>query len=253
MMRKLAVVLFGLALLAAPSARAQEGATPLPHQSWSFEGPFGTFNRGALQRGFQVYNEVCSNCHSMNLLSYHDLSGIGYTPSEIKAIAAQKQVTAGPNAQGDMFQRPALPSDHFVAPYPNDNAARAAHNGALPPDLSVIVYARVGGPDYIYDLLNGFVKPPPGVKVRPNMNYNLYFPGHQIAMPQPLLGEDVTYADGTKATLPQEAHDVVTFLAWAADPHSDERKRTGAKVIIFLLAMTGILYAAKRKIWAEVH
>lgn len=253
MMRKLAVVLFGLALLAAPNARAQEGATPLPHQSWSFEGPFGTFNRGALQRGFQVYNEVCSNCHSMNLLSYHDLSGIGYTPSEIKAIAAQKQVTAGPNAQGDMFQRPALPSDHFVAPYPNDNAARAAHNGALPPDLSVIVYARVGGPDYIYDLLNGFVKPPPGVKVRPNMNYNLYFPGHQIAMPQPLLGEDVTYADGTKATLPQEAHDVVTFLAWAADPHSDERKRTGAKVIIFLLAMTGILYAAKRKIWAEVH
>jgi len=253
-MRKLAVAVIGLALFVAPGARAQdEGTQALPHQYWSFEGPFGTFDRGALQRGFQVYNEVCSNCHSMNLLAYHDLSGIGFSENAIKAIAAQKQVTDGPNDQGEMYQRPGRPSDHFVPPFPNDQANRAAHNGALPPDLSVIVYAREGGPDYVYDLLNGFVKPPPGVKVRDNMNYNLYFPGNQIAMPPPLSGDDVTYTDGTKATLQQEAHDVVTFLAWAADPHTEDRKRTGAKVIIFLLAMTGVLYAAKRKIWADVH
>lgn len=253
-MRNFALALFAIALMAAPVAHAQEEATPpLPHPYWSFEGPFGTFNRAALQRGFQVYNEVCSNCHSMNLLAYHDLSALGYNEAQIKAIAAQHQVTAGPNAQGDMYQRPARPSDHFVPPYPNEEAARAAHNGALPPDLSLIVYAREGGPDYVYGILTGFRNPPPGVKMRPNMNYNLYFPGHQIAMPQPLIGEDVTYHDGTKATLDQEAHDVVTFLAWAADPHMEARKRTGAKVIIFLLALSGVLYAAKRRIWADVH
>jgi ubiquinol-cytochrome c reductase cytochrome c1 subunit len=253
-MRKLALAVIGAALLAAPAARAQEEGTPsLPHQSWSFDGPFGTFDRGALQRGFQVYNEVCANCHSMNLLAYHDLSGIGYSENEIKAIAAQKQVTDGPNSQGDMYQRPGRPSDHFVPPFPNDQANRAAHNGALPPDLSVIVYAREGGADYVYDLLTGFTNPPAGVTMRDNMNYDLYFPGHQIAMPPPLSDDIVTYADGTKATTQQEAHDVATFLAWAAEPHMEDRKRTGAKVVIFLLAMTGILYAAKRKIWADVH
>jgi ubiquinol-cytochrome c reductase cytochrome c1 subunit len=255
-MRKvtLAVIAIAAVTLAAPALRAQEEATPpLPHQSWSFEGPFGTFDRAALQRGFQVYDQVCSNCHSMNLLAYHDLSGIGFGENEIKAIAAQKQVTDGPNDQGDMFQRPGRASDHFVPPFPNDQANRAAHNGALPPDLSVIVYAREGGPDYVYDLLNGFTDPPAGVKLRPNMYYDKYFPGHQIAMPPPLSDDIVTYSDGTKATTAQEAHDVVTFLAWAADPHTEDRKRTGAKVIIFLLVMTGILYAAKRKIWAEVH
>lgn len=255
-MRRLALAVIAIAAvtLAAPALRAQEEATPpLPHQSWSFEGPFGTFDRAALQRGFQVYDQVCSNCHSMNLLAYHDLSGIGFGDNEIKAIAAQKQVTDGPNDQGDMFQRPGRASDHFVPPFPNDQANRAAHNGALPPDLSVIIYAREGGPDYVYDLLTGFSDPPPGFKLRENMNYDKYFPGHQIAMPPPLSDDIVTYSDGTKATVAQEAHDVVTFLAWAADPHQEDRKRTGAKVIIFLLVMTGILYAAKRKIWAEVH
>ena len=253
-MLKLTLAIIAALTLAAPALRAQEEATPpLPHQSWSFEGTFGTFDRAALQRGFQVYDQVCSNCHAMSLLSYHDLSGIGFGENEIKAIAAQKQVTDGPNDQGDMYQRPGRASDHFVAPFPNDQASRAAHNGALPPDLSVIVYAREGGADYVYDLLTGFSDPPPGVKLRENMNYDKYFPGHQIAMPPPLSDDIVTYSDGTKATVAQEAHDVVTFLAWAADPHTEDRKRTGAKVIIFLLVMTGILYAAKRKIWAEVH
>ena len=225
----------------------------MPHQEWSFSGPFGTFDRAALQRGFQIYSEVCSNCHSLNLLAYRDLSALGYSDDEVKAIAAQKEVTAGPNDEGDMFQRPAQPSDHFVPPFPNDQANRAAHNGALPPDLSLIVKARAGGPDYVYAILTGFQAPPAGVTIPDTMNYNLYFPGHQIAMPPPLADDIVTYADGTKATLSQEAHDVTTFLTWAAEPTLEERERTGAKVLIFLFGMTGVLYLAKRKIWAEVH
>ena len=252
----------GLALAAfAAPAFAQE-QPPMPTQSWSFDGPFGTFDRAAAQRGFQVYEEVCSHCHSMNLLHYRDLEGLGYTEEEIKAIAATHQVTDGPNDQGAMYQRPGRPSDSFVAPFPNAQAARAALNGALPPDLSVIVLARAdssltkdlgGGADYVDALLQGFKEPPSGFHMAEGMNYDEYFPGHQIAMPQPLAGDDVKYADGTKATLPQEAHDVATFLAWASDPSMEERKRTGAKVLIFLLAMTGILYAAKRQIWADVH
>ena len=238
---------------ATPALAEDEAPPPLPHPGWSFGGIFGTYDRAALQRGFQVYSEVCSNCHSMNLLHYRDLAALGYTNDEIKAIAAQKQVTAGPNDQGDMFQRPAQPADPFVAPYANDEQARAAHNGALPPDLSDIVKARDGGVDYIYGILTGFTDAPANFKLNDGMSYNAYFPGHQIAMPQPLSDGSVTYADGTKATLPQEAHDVVTFLAWASHPNMEERKRVGAKTILFLLAMTGVLYAAKRKVWAELH
>lgn len=255
-MRKLVLALAGLGVLAlgAGSARAQEDVMPpLPHEPWSFEGPFGTFDRAALQRGYQIYNEVCSNCHSMNLLSYRDLAALGYKPEEISTIAAQKQVTDGPNDQGEMFQRPGRPSDHFVAPYPNDQAARAAHNGALPPDLSLIIKARAGGSDYVYGILTGYQAAPPGFKMSDLMQYDKYFPGHAIAMPPPLSDDVVTYADGTKATLSQEAQDVVTFLTWASEPNAEQRKRTGAKVVIFLVAMTGVLYGAKRKIWADVH
>ncbi len=268
-MLKPVVTLAGLALLAlvAAPASAQE-AVPVPSQSWSFGGPFGTFDRASLQRGFQVYEEVCSHCHSMNLLHYGDLGpngpggGIGYTEQEVAAIAAQHQVTDGPNGGGQRFQRPARPSDAFVPPFPNEKAARAALNGALPPDLSLIIKARAdsslvkditGGADYVDALLQGFKQPPKGFKMSPNMNYNIYFPGDQIAMPQPLNGNDVKFADGTHATLPQEAHDVATFLAWASEPMMEERKRTGIKVLIFLLALTAVLYAAKRQIWAEIH
>ena len=241
---------------AAGAAQAQEEATPpLPHPGWSFSGIFGTFDRAALQRGFQVYNEVCANCHAMSLLHYRDLAAMGYDDDAIKAIAAQKQVTAGPNDQGEMFQRPGLPADTFVAPFPNEQANRAAHNGALPPDLSLIVKAREGGVDYVYGLLTGFQDPPANVKLADGMSYDVYFPspGHQIAMPQPITDNSVTFADGTPALLPEEAHDVATFLAWAAEPTMEQRKRTGAKVILFLLVMTGLLYGAKRKIWAELH
>jgi ubiquinol-cytochrome c reductase cytochrome c1 subunit len=251
-MRVLALAGLALAALCAVPAVAQEVAEP-PKQSWSFDGPFGTYDRAAAQRGFQVYEEVCSHCHSMNLLHYRDLAGIGYSEDEIKAIAASKQVADGPNDQGEMYQRPGRPADTFVPPFPNVQAARAALNGALPPDLSLIVKAREGGADYVDALLQGFKPPPEGVKLAPNMQYDEYFPGHQIAMPPPLAGNDTQYADGTKPTLPQEAHDVATFLTWAAEPKMEERKFTGAKVLIFLLVMTGVLYAAKRQIWAEIH
>jgi ubiquinol-cytochrome c reductase cytochrome c1 subunit len=249
----------GLALLAGPAvAPAQEATSPLPKQTWPFEGVFGAFDRAAAQRGFQVYNEVCSNCHSLRLVTYGDLGpggpggGLGFSLEEVKAIAAAKQVP-DTNDQGEPVMRAALPADRFVAPYANEKAARATNNGALPPDLSVIVKAREGGPDYIYDLLTGYEEPPADVKLGEGMNYDEYFPGHQIAMPQPLNENSVTYADGTHATLDQEAYDVVNFLTWAGEPTMEERHRTGIKVILFLLVMTGILYAGKRRIWAAVH
>lgn len=251
--------LAGAALLAlgAGAAWAQESAEPsLPKLAWSFTGPFGTFDRAALQRGFQVYNEVCSACHSMNLLAYRDLEGpsaLGYSGEEVGAIAATKQVTDGPNDQGAMFLRAGRPADRFAAPFANEAAARAANGGALPPDLSVIIKARAGGADYVHAILTGFRDPPKDMKMAAGMNYNLYFPGHQIAMPAPLTDDRVTYADGTKATIDQEARDVTTFLVWASEPSMEERKRTGAKVIIFLLVMTGVLYGAKRRVWSSLH
>jgi ubiquinol-cytochrome c reductase cytochrome c1 subunit len=252
-MRKLVLGAAAALLLLAAPAFAQDEDITLPKQSWSFDGVFGTFDRAALQRGFQIYSEVCSNCHSMNLLRYRDLAALGYKDEEIKAIAAQKQVTAGPNDQGEMFQRPAQPADNFVPPFPNDQANRAAHNGALPPDLTLITRARAGGADYVYALLTGFKDAPANFKMNDGMSYDTYFPGHQIAMPQPLTDDSVKFADGTAATLPEEAHDVVTFLAWAAEPAMEQRKETGAKVMLFLLVMALVLYAAKRKIWQAVH
>jgi len=251
-MRALILAAAALAALAVSPAIAADEPS-MPHQTWSFSGPFGTFDRAAAQRGFEVYEEVCSRCHSMNLLHYRDLAGIGYNEEEIKAIAASKQVTDGPNDQGEMFQRPGRPSDKFVAPFANEQAARTALNGALPPDLSLIIKAREGGADYVDALLLGYKDAPAGFKMGDNMMYDEYFPGHQIAMPPPLAGNDVQYADGTKPTVTQEAHDVATFLTWASEPTMEERKFTGAKVLIFLLVMTGVLYAAKRQIWAEVH
>jgi ubiquinol-cytochrome c reductase cytochrome c1 subunit len=248
-----AALVAGLALLALTAPAGAQEQPPLPKQSWSFDGPFGTYDRAAAQRGFQVYEEVCSHCHSMNLLHYRDLAGIGYSEEEIKAIAASKQVTDGPNDQGEMFQRPGRPADKFVPPFPNEQAARAALNGALPPDLSLIIKAREGGADYIFALLQGYKDPPAGVKMADNMQYDEYFPGHQIAMPPPLSGNEVQYADATKPTQTQETRDVATFLTWASEPTMEERKYTGAKVLIFLLVMTGVLYGAKRQIWAELH
>ena len=238
--------------LAATPALAQEAPTP-PHQQWSWQGPFGTFDLAAAQRGFQVYSEVCSTCHSMHELHYRDLAGIGLTEDQIKAIAAAVTVPQGVDDQGQPKEGPATPGSQFRSPFPNEQAARAAENGALPPDLSLIVNAREGGPNYIYGILTGFAEAPSGFKMQDGMYYNKMFPGHQIGMPQPLQDGTVEYTDGTPNTLPQEAHDVVTFLSWAANPETVERKQIGVRVILFLVFMTGLTYALKRKVWSDVH
>ena len=236
------------------AARALEEAPEPPHQQWPFEGMFGTYDTAASQRGFQVYKEVCSACHAVKHLAFRNLEEIGYTEDQVKGIAAQYQVTDGPNDEGQMFQRPARPSDPIPGPFPNDQAARAANNGALPPDLSLITKAREGGPDYVYAILNGFKDPPPGFKLLEGTYYNQYFTGHQIKMPPPLTQTDqLKYADGTQATVPQMSHDVVSFLSWAAEPNLNDRHRIGFKVILFLIIATGVFYAAKRKIWSRIH
>lgn len=236
------------------AARALEEAPEPPHQQWPFEGVFGTYDTAASQRGFQVYKEVCSACHAVKHLAFRNLEEIGYTEDQVKGIAAQYQVTDGPNDEGQMFQRPARPSDPIPGPFPNDQAARAANNGALPPDLSLITKAREGGPDYVYAILNGFKDPPAGFKLLEGTYYNQYFTGHQIKMPPPLTQTDqLKYADGTQATVPQMSHDVVSFLSWAAEPNLNDRHRIGFKVILFLIIATGVFYAAKRKIWSRIH
>lgn len=253
-MRKAVYAVAGIAalVLGVGAVVAQSEAPSPPSVAWSFAGPFGTFDRAALQRGFQIYHEVCSNCHSLKLLHYRDLTALGYSEDEIKAFAAEKEVN-DLDDEGRPTKRKARPSDAFVPPFPNDQAARAALNGALPPDQSLLVKARDGGADYIYGLLTGYGEAPADMKMAEGMSYNNMFPGHQIAMPPPLVDDSVTYADGTKATVEQEAKDVTTFMAWAADPTMEERKKTGAKVIIFLLVLTLVLYGAKRKIWAALH
>jgi ubiquinol-cytochrome c reductase cytochrome c1 subunit len=253
-MSKLMIAAAAAALMSiAAPAGAAEGPE-VAKQEWSFSGMFGTFDRGALQRGLQVYREVCANCHSLNMIAFRNLSALGLSPDEIQAIAESYEVQDGPNDEGDMFMRQARPSDFFVPPFPNEQAARAANNGALPPDLSLIVKARKGRADYIYGVLTGYEdEPPAGVELMDGMYYNKAFPGHQIAMPPPLAEDSVEYADGTKATLDQESHDVVTFLTWASQPEMEARKRLGIKVMLFLIVLTAMLYAVKRKIWSDVH
>lgn len=248
-----AVAGLALAALAGPAWGQEAEAPSPPAQSWSFGGLFGTYDLAAAQRGFAVYSQVCSACHSMNLLHYRDLAGIGFSPDQIKAIAAAVTVPAGLNDQGEPITGPGTPASPFKAPYPNEKAARAALNGALPPDLSLIVNAREGGADYVYAILTGFKDAPPGMQIQQGMYYNEYFPGHQIAMPPPLQDDQVSFADATKATVAQEAHDVVTFLAWAANPELVERKQIGVRVVLFLALMTGLTYAVKRKVWVDVH
>ncbi len=251
------VLLLALLLGVSATAQASESNVLPPHRpmaGWPQEGAFGTFDRAALQRGFQVYKQVCSTCHSLKLLSYRNLADLGFNEQEVKAIAAESKVTDGPNDQGEMFERPARPSDAFVKPFANDQAARAANNGALPPDLSLIVKARHGGEDYIYSLLTGFgLSPTHGEKIAEGMTFNPYFPGHQIAMPPPLQADSVTYADGTQATIEQEARDVAQFLTWAAEPKMEARKQTGARVVLFLVLFAGVLYLLKRSFWTRVH
>jgi ubiquinol-cytochrome c reductase cytochrome c1 subunit len=247
-----ALVLGAAAVLTAAPARAAGEAIAIPDTRFSFEGLFGTFDRGGLQRGFQVYKEVCAACHGMRQLSYRNLLEIGLTEEQARNIAAQFQVVDGPNDQGEMFERPARLSDRFRRPFPNEQAARAANNGAYPPDLSVIVKARAGFADYIHALLIGYQDPPAGFNLMDGMHYNAYYPGHQIAMPNVLNPDQVEFADGTEASVANMARDVTTFLAWAAEPELEQRRAMGIRIIIFLIVLGGLTYAVKRKVWADV-
>ena len=222
-----------------------------PKLNWSFSSIIGTFDRASQQRGLQVYKEVCSGCHGLRLLAYRNLKAIGYNDDEIKAFASENSVNTI-NDDGEVVERHARPSDKFVSPYPNEQAARAANGGAYPPDLSLIIKARSGGADYLHALLTGYVDAPAEKKVPDGMYYNKYYSGNLIGMPQPLYEDGVTYADGTKASPDQMAKDVTAFLAWASEPEMEDRKRLGISVILFLLVLTILSYLAMKQIWAPI-
>lgn len=226
-----------------------EESPMLTKQIWPFSGMLGTFDRGALQRGFQVYKEVCAACHGLHYTRFRELQALGFNEQEIKAIAASYSVQDGPNDEGEMFERPGRPSDAMPSPYKNEKASRASNHGAYPPDLSLMVKARVGGANYLYALLTGFQTPPKGFVLGENMHYNAYFPGHQIAMAPPLSDGLVTFADGSPSTVQQMAKDVTTFLAWTAEPELEKRREMGFKVLFFLGIFTGLLFWIMRRIW----
>ena len=223
---------------------------------WSFKSLFGKFDRGSLQRGYQVYTEVCAGCHSMKYLSYRNLGEKGgpeFSEAEVKAIAASFEVDDGPNADGDMFVRPGKLSDKFVMPYENVKAAQAANGGAYPPDMSVLVKARGGGVDYIYSLLQGYEEAPNGMTLDEGVHYNKYMYGNKIRMSAPLSDDIVEYGDGTKATVEQMSKDVTTFLMWAAEPHLEARHQMGFKAIVYLIILTILVYFSMKKIWSRVE
>jgi len=275
------VAALGIGLAVALSANAQEGgaeeATPhyplkKPEQlDWSFDGPFGTYDKQQLQRGFKVYREVCSSCHSLNLVAFRNLTDLGYSEAQARTIAAEYQIQDGPNDQGEMFMREGTLSDYFPAPFENPEQAAASNNGAVPPDFSVIAQARAAergfptfifdiftqyaeaGPDYIHALLTGYEETPEGVEIPDGTYYNPYFlNGPSLSMPPPLSDGQVAYEDGSPETVDQYAKDVAAFLMWAAEPHLEERKATGFTVMVFLILFAGLVYLTKRKIWSEI-
>ena len=242
-------------LLTVPfSSFSEENNEKYMNTNWSFDGIFGTFDRASLQRGYQVYQEVCSGCHSMQHLNYRNLSESGgpeFSTEEAKAIAAQFETEDGPNSDGEMFMRPARLSDKFVKPYPNVAAATVANGGAYPPDMSVLAKARAGGANYIYSLLLGYEEPPTGFELDDGVYYNKYMPGNKIKMSAPLMDGIVEYSDGTEATAEQMAKDVTAFLVWAAEPHLEARHKMGFKAILYLLILLTLVYMSKQKVWSR--
>jgi ubiquinol-cytochrome c reductase cytochrome c1 subunit len=238
--------------LAASPALAAGGHEP-EKNDWSFNGVLGSFDKPALRRGYQVYMEVCSFCHGVEFIAFRNLTEIGLTEDEAKAAAEAVQIEDGPDDNGLMFMRPGRLSDRMPSPFPNEAAARASNGGALPPDLSLITKARPFGPDYLFALLTGFEDPPEGVEISPGMSYNPFFSGQQIAMFSPLYDDAVFYEDGTVATLEQMAEDITQFLMWTAEPKLEDRKRMGLGVMIFLVILTGMFIAVKRRVWADIH
>jgi ubiquinol-cytochrome c reductase cytochrome b/c1 subunit len=268
------IVAGGLLVGGVNTARAAEQDTP-PANKWSFAGPFGKFDRGSLQRGLKVYKEVCSNCHALSYIAFRNLGdpgGPGYSTAQVASLASEYKIKDGPNDSGAMFERPGRAADYFPSPFPNEQAARSANGGAAPPDLSLITKARAyergfpwfifdlftqyqeQGPDYVAAILQGFEdKPPADVQVPDGSYYNKYFPGHAIKMPKPLSDGQVTFDDGSPATVAQYAKDVTTFLMWAAEPHMEARKQLGFQVFFFLIIFAGLMYFTKKKVWADAH
>ena len=239
-------------------------------QSWTFSGIFGKYDKAQLQRGLKIYKEVCSACHSMKRVAFRNLEDLGYTEAQVKAFAAEYDVQDGPNGDGEMYDRKAVPSDYFPSPFPNEEAAAASNGGAAPPDFSLLAKARgvergfpqfifdmfvpyqEGGPDYIHALLTGYQEPPAGVEVGEGTHFNPHFmSGISLKMAQPISDDQVTYDDGTPQTLDQYSKDVSAFMMWAAEPKLEERKRTGFMVMIFLLGLTALIYLTKKSITAN--
>ncbi|WP_088342642.1 MULTISPECIES: cytochrome c1 [Rhodomicrobium] len=281
--KSLTLLVAASAIAYAGPSRAAEGegshGAEASRQDWTFGGLTGHFDRAQLRRGYTVYKNVCAACHGMRLMYFRNLSQPGgpeFATGNVEQFASEAQVQDGPDDNGDMFTRPGKPSDRFPSPYANAKAAAAAQNGAVPPDLSVMAKARAvessgawymspfhwirdivtnyqeGGPDYIYALLTGYAEPPAGFNLTAGMNYNKAFPGHQIAMPQPLTDGSVEYTDGTPGTVDNYARDVTAFLMWSAEPKLEERKRMGLKVLIYLVILAGLLYLSKRALWRNV-
>jgi len=257
------VITAALCVAPAIAMSAVEGTEP-EHQEWSFDGPFGLFDRAALQRGFHVYKDICAACHTLDLVAFRNLGdagGPGFTEAEVRALAASYMVPAEPDergrttdADGRPLTREATPADYYPSRFANDNAQRAANNGSLPPDLSLIVKARDGGADYLYALLTEYGHDAPEhLTVPPGQYYNPYFAGGLIAMPQPMFANQVVYADGTPATIEQMASDVTYFLAWTAEPKMEERKRLGFAVILFLIFFSGLCFLSYRRMWRNEH
>ena len=256
-MKKIIIIthLIFLLLIGSYQVNAAE-KTDLLKVDWSFNGLFGKFDRGSLQRGYQVYSEVCAACHSMKYLSYRNLSEKGgpeFSIEQAKAIAASFEITDGPNADGEMFTRPGKLSDKFLMPYENDKAAQAANGGAYPPDMSVLAKARSGGADYIYSLLLGYEEAPSGMSLDDGVYYNKYMYGNQIKMSAPLTEDLIEYGDGTEASIEQMSKDVTTFLMWAAEPHLETRHQMGFKAIVYLIILTVLVYFSMKKIWSRVE
>ena len=249
------LVLSFLLLVSLKPLQSAEMVDPIK-VDWSFKGLTGTFDRASLQRGFQVYKEVCASCHSMKHLSYRNLSQPGgpeFSKEQVKIIASQFEIRDGPNDDGEMFDRPARPSDNFVSPYANDKEATAANGGAYPPDMSVLVKARKGGADYIYSVLIGYTEPPANFELEEGVYYNKYMDGNKIKMSNQLSDGLVEYSDGTNASVEQMAKDVSTFLMWTAEPHLESRHRMGFKAIVYLIILTVLVYFSMKKIWSRIE
>lgn len=238
------------------SALGAGGEVHLKHEHWSFDGYTGSYDKAALKRGLQVYRDVCSACHGLEFVAFRNLSdegGLELPVDQMKALAAEYEMP-DIDDEGEATMRPGTPPDYFPSPYANSTQAEAMNGGAIPPDLSLMAKARHDGPNYIFSLLSGYEEEVPhDVEVGEGLNYNPYFPGGQLAMAQPLYGDDVEYADGTEATIEQEARDVAHFLMWVAEPHLEARKDGGRKALIFLIILTGLMYMCYRVVWSDQH